>query len=118
MGLFEAFLEICGTRSIYPACLGTNTAIGCALGHEAGSRLTDPLAISTNADTLLRRVKQLKNKATLPLRFVGINDWAWRKGHRYGTIIVNLERGDVVDLLPDRDAGTVKNGSRIIRGLN
>jgi transposase len=42
-------------------------------------------------------------------RIVGIDDWAWRKGHRYGTIIVDLERGDVVDLLPDRDASTVKN---------
>jgi transposase len=42
------------------------------------------------------------------LRFVGIDDWAWRKGHRYGTIVVDLERGDVVDLLPDRDATTVK----------
>jgi hypothetical protein len=38
---------------------------------------------------------------------VGIDDWAWRKGQRYGTIVVDLERRDVVDLLPDRDADTV-----------
>ena len=43
-----------------------------------------------------------------PPRFVGIDDWAWRKGRRYGTIVVDLERGDVIDLLPDRDAETVK----------
>src|SRR5262249_38709664 len=40
--------------------------------------------------------------------FVGIDDWAWRKGQRYGTIVVDLERSDVVDLLPDRDPDTVK----------
>jgi transposase len=38
---------------------------------------------------------------------VGIDDWAWRKGQRYGTIVVDLERSDVIDLLPDRDANTV-----------
>src|SRR6202043_673575 len=56
----------------------------------------------------LRRVKQLDGEPSAPPRFVGIDDWAWRKGHRYGTIIVDLERGDVIDLLPNRDAETVK----------
>jgi transposase len=83
-------------------------AIGYALGGEAGSRLTIRLAMATSADTLLRRVKQHNGGSAPPPRFVGIDDWAWRKGRRYGTIVVDLERGDVVDLLPDRDAETVK----------
>lgn len=83
-------------------------SIGCALGGEAGARLTARLSMTTSPDTLLRRVKRLEdNSAPLP-RYVGIDDWAWRKGQRYGTIVVDLERGDVVDLLPDRDAETVK----------
>jgi transposase len=86
----------------------THEALGCALGGEPGSRLSIRLAIAASPDTLLRRVKQLKDESKPPPRFVGIDDWAWRKGHRYGTIIVDLERGDVVDLLPDRDAETVK----------
>jgi transposase len=86
----------------------THEAIGCALGGEPGSRLAIRLAIKTSPDTLLRRVKHLNNESKPPPRFVGIDDWAWRKGHRYGTIIVDLERGDVVDLLPDRQAETVK----------
>ena len=83
-------------------------AIGSALGGEPGSRLTVRLAIATSPDTLLRRVKQLEGESSAPPRFVGIDDWAWLKGRRYGTIVVDLERGDVIDLLPDRDATTVK----------
>jgi transposase len=37
-------------------------------------------------------------------RVLGIDGWAWRKGRRYGTILCDLERGKVVDLLPDRSA--------------
>ena len=84
-------------------------AIGYALGGEAGSRLTMRLSFTTSPDTLLRRVKKRIPESLSPPRFVGIDDWAWRKGRCYGTIVVDLERGDVIDLLPDRDADTVKN---------
>jgi transposase len=83
-------------------------SIGCALGGEAGSRLTARLSMTTSPDALLRRVKRLKGDSSPPPRFVGIDDRAWRKGRRYGTIVVDLQRGDIVDLLPDRDAETVK----------
>ena len=85
----------------------TQTDIGSSLGGEAGTRLAVRMAITTSPDTLLRRVKRLKNEPAEPPRVVGIDDWAWRKGQRYGTIVVDLERGDVIDLLPDRDVGTV-----------
>jgi transposase len=57
---------------------------------------------------LLRRVKKAGTPAPRSPRLVGIDDWAWRKGQRYGTIVVDLETGDVIDLLPDRDAATVR----------
>ena len=85
----------------------TQTDIGSSLGGEAGARLAARMAITTSPDTLLRRVKQFKNETAEPPRVVGIDDWAWRKGQRYGTIVVDLERSDVIDLLPDRDAATV-----------
>ena len=85
----------------------TQTDIGSSLGGEAGARLAARMAITTSPDTLLRRVKRLKNEPAEPPRVVGIDDWAWRKGQRYGTIVVDLERSDVIDLLPDRDAETV-----------
>ena len=42
-----------------------------------------------------------------PIRVLGIDEWAWKKGHRYGTILCDLERTRVVDLLPNRSAETV-----------
>src|SRR5262249_18941939 len=85
----------------------TQTDIGSSLGGEAGARLAARMAITTSPDTLRRRVKRLKYEPTGPPRVVGIDDWAWRKGQCYGTIVMDLERSDVVDLLPDRGAGTV-----------
>ena len=85
----------------------TQTDLGSSLGGQAGARLAARLAITTSPDTLLRRVKRLRNEPAEPPRVVGIDDWAWRKGQRYGTIVVDLERSDVIDLLPDRDAETV-----------
>jgi transposase len=84
-------------------------SIGYHLGGEAGARLTMELAMTTSPDTLLRRLKQLKDRSASPPRFIGIDDWAWRKGQHYGTIVVDLEQGEIIDLLPDRDAETVKS---------
>jgi transposase len=86
----------------------THFAIGLALGGEAGARLAAKTAQATSPDTLLRRVKQADSRPSLAPRYVGIDDWAWCKGQRYGTIVVDLETNEVIDLLPDRDAATVK----------
>jgi transposase len=82
-------------------------AIGSALGGEAGARLAEKAAMPTSPDTLLRRVKQAGSRSSPSPRLVGIDDWAWCKGRRYGTIVVDLETSEVIDLLPDRDAATV-----------
>jgi transposase len=87
-------------------------AIGLALGGEAGARLAERLTMPTSPDTLLRRIKGAAEQLSEPVRFVGLDDWAWRKGHHYGTILVDLERGRVIDLLPDRDQATVERWLR------
>jgi len=43
-----------------------------------------------------------------PLRVVGIDDWAWRRNHRYASIICNLEQRQIVRLLPDREPATAQ----------
>jgi transposase len=81
-----------------------HTAIGFAAGGEPGSRLASALDMPASPDTLLRRVKAKSLDPGPAPRFVGIDDWAVRKGQNYGTMIVDLERGRVVALLPGREA--------------
>ena len=60
-----------------------------------------------SGDTVLRLIRAAPLPAAPTPRVVGIDDWAWRRGQRYGTLIVDLERNRPVDVLPDRDAQTV-----------
>jgi transposase len=78
--------------------------VGQALGGEAGSRLAAPLGMPTSPDTLLRRVRHVPLPQPPVVRILGVDDWAWKKGQRYGTILCDLERRRPVDLLPERSA--------------
>jgi transposase len=75
-----------------------------ALGGSAGSRLAEQLGIPASDSTLLRQLRRKTCEEFASPRVLGIDDWAWRKGCRYGTILCDLERGKVVDLLADRNA--------------
>jgi transposase len=70
-------------------------------------RLGMPVSDDTILRHLKRQVARLRAKTTV--RVAGIDDWSWRKGRTYGTIIVDLERREVVDVLQDRTtAGTAE----------
>jgi Transposase/zinc-finger of transposase IS204/IS1001/IS1096/IS1165 len=85
------------------------TDIGMALGGEAGARLSRRLAMLVSGDTVLRVIRRCKSAGCAPPRVVGIDDWAWRRGRRYGTIVCDLERGRVLDLLPGRACEPVRD---------
>jgi transposase len=91
--------------------------IALCAGGEAGARLASRLAMPVSGDTLLRLIRAAPLPEAPTPRVVGIDDWAWRRRRRYGTLVVDLERNRPVDLLPDRDAQTVEAWLRAHPGV-
>src|SRR5260221_8307757 len=82
------------------------TSIGLASCGKGGTRLAARLGIQTTRQTILRHIMALPDSSAGVILFLGIDDFSFRRGCRFGTILVNLESRRVVDLLPDRGAET------------
>jgi transposase len=105
----EQRLELVGRRQRRTHRLVTNlTHIGLALAGAAGARLADKLAMTASASTILRFLHHLEVPPIRKPRIIGMDDWAFRKGVKYGTIIIDHESRKPIDLLPERDCETVK----------
>ena len=82
--------------------------LGLALGGRPAASFARRLMLQVSNDTLLRVVRSRGSRFFTPPTVVGLDDWAWRRNQRYGTIICDLERRKTIALLPDREPATAE----------
>src|SRR5437588_11511644 len=83
-------------------------ALGLVAGGQMGTRQADRTGIATTPSTLLRHLMQLPAPPIRAVRVLGVDDFAWMKRFTYGTILVDLERRKIIDVLADRESATVE----------
>lgn len=79
-----------------------------ALGGRPAAALARRIEIKVSNDTLLRTVRRRGSSQPSPPSIIGIDDWAWRRNFRYGTLVCDLERRKTIALLPDREPATAE----------
>ena len=97
--------------------LETLRAIGRALGGRPGARLARPLRVPVSRMTLLRLVRAQPAPVARTPQVLGVDDWAFRRGRHYGTILVDLDQHRAIDLLPEATAEALATWLRAHPGI-
>jgi transposase len=90
-----------------PGLRGMLTQIGLALAGRAGSRLASVIGVAAGRDTLLRLVKALPDPPKAPITVLGVDDFAFRRGRHYGTVLIDMDSHRPVDMFDGRDGDSL-----------
>ncbi len=91
-----------------PRLIALVQSLGFVAGGQMGTRQADRTGIATTPSTLLRHLMPVPAPARRAVRVIGVDDFAWKKRFTYGTIVVDLERRKIIDVLADRESATVE----------
>lgn len=82
------------------------------IGMNVCARTTEQVLqlaqIGVSDTTVNRLIRDLPDPEAASIRVLGVDDWAKRKRHAYGTILIDHERQRVVDILSDREAESIQ----------